>query len=278
MTSQQVSDICELIVFHGYLPLSHYEEALAFLKKFKAFPRKKREAWSFEITEWQRKVTEATQTSSQSTATAATTAAAAVAQPKSEVSNATSATGENVSSAFTSPSPSSALSSSSTLQPSSAPASAASSKGWLHALMSVYTSPPLTPYLSSLLSSSQPHSLVNWPSSSTSSSTSSSSSSSSPSPPGFQQYVHYYASKCYCVVYSLSPRLAKFFAYGVLWLRYHSDSLKLLIFLLLTWRLLQVLFIYFRLGNLPGVHWALQEIKNILKIAFISGSGRPLFA
>ena len=91
-------------------------------------------------------------------------------------------------------------------------------------------------------------------------------------------WVASYGHRLYAALHPHAPRLANRMRAMVHWMWTRRGPVIALLLLYLCARLLSVLLRFFRLSDLPGVRLLIDEARNFIRIAFISGTGRSLFA
>ena len=84
--------------------------------------------------------------------------------------------------------------------------------------------------------------------------------------------------RLYFALHPWAPRLANLLRGACSWTWARRGLWTTLLLLYLGGRLLSALLRFFRLTDLPGVRLIVGEIRNFIRIAFISGTGRSLFA
>jgi len=90
-------------------------------------------------------------------------------------------------------------------------------------------------------------------------------------------YTQSLGNRLYALIHARWPRLANRLRPWALWCWERRSVAFTLLAMLIAWRVLRFLVSFFNLGELPGVTLLVNEIRNLIKIAFISGTGRSIF-
>ena len=90
-------------------------------------------------------------------------------------------------------------------------------------------------------------------------------------------YIRSLGHRLYAILYPRFPSLANRLRLISSWIWHRRSLITSVMIAYVAYRLLTLVVRYFRLAELPGVSLLIQELKNFIKIAFISGTGRSLF-
>jgi hypothetical protein len=91
-------------------------------------------------------------------------------------------------------------------------------------------------------------------------------------------YIASLGHRVYALLHSHTPRVANRIRAISHWLWSRRSIWGGLLTLYILLRILWMLLRFFRLADLPGVKLLIQEVRNFVRIAFISGTGQSLFA
>ena len=100
-----------------------------------------------------------------------------------------------------------------------------------------------------------------------------------PTSPSFSltTYLESLSHRIYFLLWKRFPSLANRLRRSLAWVWERRPLIAAVMLAYVGWRVLKVMVAYFRLAELPGVAMLIAELKNFIKIAFISGTGRSLF-
>lgn len=94
----------------------------------------------------------------------------------------------------------------------------------------------------------------------------------------WQAWVESLGHRLYALLWRRAPRLANLIRRAVAWGWERREVAFVIVGVYVAFRMLTMLARYFRLAHLPGVSLLLDEMRNFIRVAFISGTGRSLFA
>jgi hypothetical protein len=94
----------------------------------------------------------------------------------------------------------------------------------------------------------------------------------------WSSYVTSLAYRLYARAHPVWPRGVNGLHSGVIAVWTRRATIIRVIFFIIGWKALVLIARFFRLESMPGATLLMTELRNFLKIAFISGTGRSLFA